>query len=70
MHVDPRWCRDSGPKQVESKNREVQLGRDARRTFCAFRFEFCIPSDLGEVVFGDSSLGVSEAGGDGSSSRS
>ena len=55
---------------MECENREVQLGEDARRTFCVFRFEFCSPSDLGEVVFGGSSLGVAEAGGDGSSSRS
>lgn len=29
-----------------------------------------VPSDLGDVVFGDSSVGLAEAGGDGSSSRS
>lgn len=29
-----------------------------------------VPSDLGDVVLGDSSAGLAEAGGDGSSSRS
>lgn len=71
MRRDPSWCQDKRQKQRwKLKNREVQRRRDAKKAFCASWFEYCSLSDLGDVVFGDSSLGLAGAGGDGSSSRS
>lgn len=59
--------------EVESE-KESATSKRCKESFLCFlsswEIEFYSPSDLGDVVLGDSSLGLAGDGGDGSSLRS
>lgn len=63
-----KWCKVI---QVGARTEKPETEVESEKVHCfSLDSETWSPSDLGDVILGDSSLGLTGADGDGSSSRS